>query len=71
MEKLECAKHYKEDYLEFLNSLHLDLEEDLLSLGIKHCDRWAMSVFWNGPDVMLLSGRSRSVLFSMRDTRLL
>jgi hypothetical protein len=38
VKKLKGAKHYKEDYLDFLNNFHLDLgEESLLPLGAKQC----------------------------------
>ena len=38
VEKLKRAKHYKEDYLEFLKNFHLDLgEESLVPLGAKQC----------------------------------
>jgi len=38
VKKLMRAKHYKEDYLEFLENFHLDLEEEsLLPLGAKQC----------------------------------
>ena len=72
MDKLKRAEHYKEDYLELLNNFKLNLgKDDMLPLGVKQCDRWAMSVFRNGSDVMLLPGRSRLVSLPMRDTRLL
>ena len=72
VDKLKRAEHYKEDYLEFLKNFQLELgEENLLPLGIKQCDRCTISVFRNGPDVVLLSGRSRPVPLPMRDMRLL
>jgi len=38
VKKLKRAKHYKEDYLEFLENFYLDLEEEsLLPLGAKQC----------------------------------
>jgi hypothetical protein len=72
VDKLKRAELYKEDYLEFLKNFQLELgEENLLPLGIKQCDRWTISVFRNGSDVVLFSGRSRLVSLPMRDTRVL
>ena len=38
VKKLQGAKHFKEDYLEFLKHYKWDLgEDDLISLGGKQC----------------------------------
>lgn len=38
VKKLKGAKHYKEDYLDFLKNFQLDLgKESLLPLGAKQC----------------------------------